>query len=253
MAADVWEASNAGSDAGAGLPGVGDLVGRLMRDVQEAPVPHLAAGAGYAVVQLPLFILLVIGMYGGAFAGMFWAMETLGEDEIGLGILAGTLAGASVTALPMAVVLPPLTASLYRAVYAWQARGEPLGFGSAFSTATQDIGRTYLTTIALSTIIFAGLLLCYVPGLLLAFVLHFAYMRVVIHRRGVIDAIQDSWGHAAAHPGWNLGVFGVAFLISLALSNIPFLGVVVATVAVCAWNLHAYRAAFPEPVEVTHG
>ncbi len=250
MAADAWEASKAASEAGAGLPPVGDLFGRLAKDVQASLVPHLMAGLGYAMVQLPLVILAVLVIYGGMFAGMYWGLENLSEDELGLAMMAGAMAGLSVVAVPLMILMPPLTASLYRAVYAWQARGEPLGIGAAFSTATQDLPRVYLATFTIGMVIFLGMLMCYLPGLIAAFALHFAYMRVVIHRRGVLDGIQDSWVHVADHAGWNLGVFAIGFAISFALSNIPLIGVILAVVLATSWNLHAYRAAYPEPAPI---
>jgi len=136
---------------------------------------------------------------------------------------------------------------LARAVWDWQTNGVPLDLGAAFREPWRDLGKIYGVGVSAGLVVLVGLLLCYLPGLFAMLLLHHAFYRVAIHGRTPGEALSDTVAHVLAHPQWNLGVFGVSFLISLIASNVPLLGVPLTLAGVAAWNIRCYRAAFPEP------
>lgn len=247
MADDVWQSGHTGDAPTRALPTISALVNEAFADVQAAPVPYLLAGAGAGGVILAWTLVgigvLVAAMLGGAMIG-----GAIGDpDAVSSLVLLTTLVGTLIVLVPLALASPPLSASLARAVWDWQDRAVPLDLRAAFREPWRDLGKVYGVGLATGGLVLIGLLFCYLPGLIAMCLLHHAFYRVAIHGRSPGDALSDAVGHVLAHPQWNLGVFGVSFVISLIASNVPLLGVPLTLAGVAAWNIRCYRAAFPEP------
>lgn len=247
MAEDVWTSGDTGEAPTRALPSISALVNEAFADVQSAPGPYLLAGTGAGGVILVWTLvgvtILVATTLGGTMLG-----GAIGDpDTVGPIVLLATLVGTLVFLVPLALVSPPLSASLARAVWDWQTNGVPLDLGAAFREPWRDLGKIYGVGVSAGLVVLVGLLLCYLPGLFAMLLLHHAFYRVAIHGRTPGEALSDTVAHVLAHPQWNLGVFGVSFLISLIASNVPLLGVPLTLAGVAAWNIRCYRAAFPEP------
>lgn len=244
---NVW-APGTGSAAG-NLPGGFAVAGEVVSDILKNFGGYLLAGLGMFVAMLPVVMVMVVVAYVPILGAIF-AADALGEDLASLLLLAGILLSVVIALGLGATIIAPMQASLMRAMWGYQVRGEPLTFGSAFSTFRDDYMTVVLAYLALQGAVLLGLMFCYVPALIVAFLLHWVTPAVVIHRRSVGEAFGQSFRHAKENAGWTLGVMLVGVLITLVSSYVPLIGALLTPVLYSAYVLKLYRAAFgdgPEP------
>ncbi len=242
--AEPW----AGTDAIApsDLPTISKLFDDTLADVKDHFGGYAMAGVGFAAVQLPLTLVSIIGAYALIFASVIPGMQANDDEMVTMGLLGGTGVAILGLTLLFGLVFPPLQASLLRAVWAHQSRGEPLTLSAAFSTATHDLPRVYATVFLLGTASIIGMVLCYIPALIAAFLFHFAWVLAIVGRRSPFEAMRMSFEHVFSNLGWNLKIWGVVLLATLLLSNVPLIGTAAAILCGAAFTLRAAKAAFPD-------
>jgi uncharacterized membrane protein len=243
--ANSWAPSEA-TRAATDLPPIGKLFDDTLTQARDHFAGFAMAAVGFAAVQLPLTLFAVVGLYAGMFAGMMPGIQANDEDLMSAGMLAGMGGGLALLIGIFAVVFPPLQASMLRAVWAHLTRGEPLTFGSAFSTVTQDLGRVYGMVLLLGLANLIGLMMCYVPALFVAFVFHFAWPLAIVGRRSPFEAMRESWAHVFANLAWNAKVWGIALLMGIGFAYVPLIGTAAGILFVGGFTLRAARAAFPD-------
>jgi hypothetical protein len=222
--------------AGGALPNVADLLGLCVKDVMNNFAGYCLAGLGpflatMAVTMLASFV---------AVAAMIPGMVMEDEAVTMLGIFGATF--LLVVFAMLATV--PINASLYRAIWAWIDRGEPLGFSAGFSRMTEDLGTMYAYSLLVGLLTFAGMLACYVPGLLVGLFVSLAMPAIVVHRMGAIEAISFSAKHVRAHFAWHIGFWGLGLVVLMLAMNVPFIGIIVGMPLYAAYHLRGYRAIF---------
>jgi uncharacterized membrane protein len=252
MAGDVWESTEHGRGAfdpeapvaAAELPRVGEVLTESLNALTSDLKGHFLAGLGFTLAMVPLAIAAAIGLYLSLIPGILYAAAT---DEPAMGIV-GMFMGFSVGMTGILVLVVgvsgPLTASLYRALWANLVDGTPLTIGSAFSTMFHDIGRVF-TLVALQMVLtLAGALFCYVPALGVAAALHMALPSLVVSGLGPIAAMRASARVFRAHPGWAFGTWALGFAILLVASNIPLVGNALGMPLYATYQLRLYRRVF---------
>jgi hypothetical protein len=231
------------SEPEATLPKVMDLVAKTANEVTKDFGSFIMGGLVPGLVLMFGSFALVFVVYGLAFLGAIPGLSANDDDLAGMGAVAGLFGGMLIGIPGLTLVITPLWGSMYRAVWALLLRGERLTVSSGWSTFGQDLIPQYVYVLLSGTIIFVGLLFCYVPGIIAQAMLCFAYPAIVIHRMGVGRAIQWSFANTLAHPGWHLGVWAVGLGISLILPNLPIVGYMLMFTVYPLFQLQAYRAA----------
>lgn len=241
---DVWTSGTNEKNPDAGLPNVTDLASRMWAEIQKDFGGFLLAGLIPAIGAQFAGFALVFVIYGGMFLGAVPGLVL--EDELialvgsMVGLFGGTFGSIGVLILVMA----PMQASMYRAVWKYLETGEKLTIMTPFSTYTQDVTKVLLFQIVTFALSFAGMMMCYVPALVVGAALMFAAPAVYVHRLGILDAVRLSVGHLMRHPGWHLGFFGIAFLMSIVASFVPVIGMMLLMSAYPMFVLLAYRQVF---------
>lgn len=254
MQEDVWSAGEArGSVADRKLPSVMDLLVETFEDARDNFVDWLMAGVGVFAVVFPLIFLSIGALVAAVFVGMVPGLILEDEGVMALGMMAVYVVGLLLLVVSQMVIMPPLQASLGRAMLEHVRDGEnKLGFGAAFSSWREDIFKV-LGVFALQTILaMIGLVLCYFPVFLAALVSGFALPAVIVHRLSPVEAMRLSISHTIEHPTWHLGYFGVLFGISMFLAYVPLIGPMISIPFVLAFQLRAYVAVMGD-AEVPNG
>src|SRR5690606_3255139 len=112
-------------------------------------------------------------------------------------------------------------ASLVRSVAAHQRGEQELDFTAAFRTVTQDLPSVVGTSFVVAAMGIVGLMMCYLPTLLVAMLFGFAINVVALHRAGALPALRTSFRHAMAHPGFHAPYVLLFVVINLVANNIP--------------------------------
>lgn len=210
-------------------------------DFTSHPVPYILANLGYMGIATVFTFALLAIMGIGVAPGIVTEDETI--------LLVGLAAGFSVYMLGiffLAFIAVPLwSASMLRGLDR-QRRGEcTIGFASSFNDmkprAAGVIG-TYALTQAL---VFVGIFLFYIPGLIAMAVGTFALPIAVFEDVGPMEAWKRAWHHASNHAAWHIGVFALLFMALIAL-ELTLVGLLFIWPLMCAWQLYAYRLAFGE-------
>jgi uncharacterized membrane protein len=225
-------------------PSVADLVSTTVRHVMDDFVPWLVAGLPFLVMT---FVGVFVGLflvYGGMFAGMMVGAAADSEELAGVLLMAGLMVGTVVLVVGMTVASAPVSASMMRAVWQYLETGEKLSFGSGFSTIGQDVGRVVAYNLVMISAVLVGSLFCYVPGLLVAAALVFAFPAIVIHRLSIGAAIGLSVSHLQRNPGWHAAFFLLTVVLSMVLGYIPLIGYALLATIHPLFVLLAYRGVF---------
>lgn len=249
---DVWAPGNAAGGAPKNLPQVTDLLSETISAVTNDFAGFFLAGVGPMAIALALGLGGSVLIYAGAFAAMMPGLAAQDETLTIAGAVGGFTLGFMALIGASVVLTAPMTASLHRAVWQYMQTGEKLTIGAPFSTIGQDVVRVVIFQLGLLTAVIIGSLFCYLPGIAIAGLLMFAGPAVYIHRMPIGAAIGLSVRHVQREPGWHLGLFGLAFVVSMVLSYVPILGMALLMTVHPLLVLKAYRAAFgagEEPVE----
>lgn len=244
---DVWAGGTdnpSSRNPDAGLPNVTDLASRTWTEIQQDfgsfLLPGLIPVIGAQFAGFAMIFAIYGGMGLGALPGILVDDELVALAGSMVGLFGGTFGSMGLLLLVMA----PIQASMYRAVWKYLETGEKMGIGSPFSTYTQDIGRVLAYQLIVFAASFVGALMCYVPALIAGAALMFAGPAIYIHRLGIGEAIGLSVRHLMKHPGWHLGFFGISFLMSIGASFVPIIGMMLLTTAYPLFVLLAYRHVF---------
>jgi hypothetical protein len=191
-------------------------------------------------VTFGAILLLYAAMFGGFFVG-----AAMFGEEAGLGLgMVGLIGGMAAMIGGIILISAPLTASLYRAMWANLTRSEALGFGAAFSTALQDLGRILGYNVIMAAAVLVGLMFCYVPALGVSLALHFALPELVVHRVSIGEAIALSVRHVRENLSWSLGAWALGMALIVVCSQIPLVGMALGPVLYANYQLRLYRAVF---------
>lgn len=227
------------------LPSPMDLLMRSFDAFKDDLQGYLLAGVIPMIVTILSAFASIIVVYGSMFVGMLPGLMMNDELVAMLGGMGLFMVALIALVVGIGLAMAPLSASLMRAMEASHSGEAKLTFQAPLSTAKEDLPRVVQVTMLVSTLTFVGAMMCYVPGLLVGFLLCFALPGVVLDRLSVGEAVGRSVGHAREHVGWHAGVFGILMLMYIILSQIPFVGYLVAMTLTSDFTVRAYRAAFP--------
>lgn len=224
------------------LPSPIDLLQKSFEAFMANAVGYLLAGLALTLVGLLLATGLTVIWLGSAFV-LVPLFAATGSEAVGaLGLLLAGVVGLA--AFVAAITLPaPLYASLMRTFDLDGPGG--VQFGAVFSHARHDIGRVVVASLAYGGLAAMGMILCFLPGLLVTFALHFVLPAVALDGMGFVDAARRSWEHVTLRPGWALAVWAIYVLVIGVLTQIPLLGALIAIPLAFDFHVRAYRAAYP--------
>ena len=243
---------------GGEVPDPMELFQDTFKEFSDDMMPYLLAGLGQMVVLMPLMILMFIVLYftiiGSIFGGMFigviaavMAAETLGEEAAGLVIvitylLMFVVMFALIFGLSafMGALMAPLNASMMRRVAKHQRGEQTLDFGASFSDAKENLLPTMLVTVITSLIVLVGIMFCYAPGIIAAFILMYAGSLVYLHRESPMAAVKISGSHFIEHIQFH-GLYSLLYFAgAMVASYVPILGPMFLT----ALHVRAHRTLF---------
>jgi hypothetical protein len=102
---------------------------------------------------------------------------------------------------------------------------------SGFSIAVSRLGQLFVASVLVGIIVFIGLLLLFVPGLIASFFLMFTFVSVIVDNAGAVEAMKKSYATVRANMNDSVVFFiamiavGVVFAITnMVLGVIPVLG-----------------------------
>ncbi|MCB9685880.1 MAG: hypothetical protein H6735_12635 [Alphaproteobacteria bacterium] len=228
----------------AGLPNVMDLVSQCAGELQQDFVPFLIAGILPAMLAMSAGVLGVFLIYGGMFLGAAPGIAANDEDLMLIGGAGGMVLGIFALFLGMALLFAPMNASMWRSVWKHMVGEEKLGFDAGFRHAFQDLPRVLVFHVVYIGAILVGSMLCYIPGLIAAFALTFAYPAVIVHGMSIGEAMRISVQHTRDNVAWHLGLFAVAFVMGMVLPYIPFIGYALLFTLYPMFVLAAWRAVY---------
>jgi hypothetical protein len=165
----------------------------------------------FATVALPLAVALFVqGLLanlvsgGGGFAiGFMGEQGLLDPDLLAIANLGVSSVGGIVSVLVSAYMTGGIMATGLKA-----ARGQPVSFGDPFSGG-RFFGPMFVGVIANGIAVVLGMILCVVPGIILAFGLCLYPMLIVDQGLSGIDALKKSWEMT---KGYKMTIFIVGLL-----------------------------------------
>lgn len=246
---DVWKSPE--SEAAPAVPAVSstpafggsddptDVPKAIMEDMKAHVGPYLMANFGYMGFVMAFVTAIVALVLLCMLPGFLMDDETV--------ILIGAVAGFCVYTLLLLgfafVGAPLMTASMLRGLDA-QRRGEgTIGLLSSVNALRPKAGAVIGVYALTQLLVFAGILVLYIPGLIAAAIGSFAMPIVVFEDVGAIDALKLAWKHAKSHGSWHVGVWMLLFMAIIVL-EISIVGLFFLFPVLCAWQLYAYRLAY---------
>jgi hypothetical protein len=224
----------------------------LLGDLQANVVGYLLAGLGYMLVTFAL-VFVFLALLAGFMVVPLLIGAALDSEELGaILMMGGTFVGYVIGLLLIITVGAPFMASLARAARAHLEDGETLGFAAAFSRLGTDLVQVLLLSILQMALVLVGVMLCYLPGLLVSLFLDFAFPALIVHRLSAIAAIRLSFDHVRRNLGWHLGFWGLGLAILFVAQAVPLVGVMFGVPFYLAYQLKVYTMVFgtgPEPAE----
>jgi hypothetical protein len=222
---------------------VGKLLNEYFAAIGTRFLEYLLAGIGVWFVEGLAGITAAVLAFAAVFTGLY--LESVP-------VLAGCALGAALAAVALTLLVnTPLHAGTYRAVLARQRGGEELSVGSPFVDLWTDLGRLIALGLVEGLIVWIGLALFVVPGILAAVAMSMAYPAMIVHRLSVGEALRLSVAHARKHPAWHAQVWGIAVILGMVAPWVPLIGNILLRPLMASWQLRAYAVAFgsgPEPI-----
>ncbi len=227
---------------GGEIPDPVKLLQDTLKELTDDLVPYLMAGLGQMVITIPLTLVMVFMIYfvmfgtlfGGALIGAIaGAMvgEVAGEEAGGLVfgvvyilsfvVMLGLIVGLSAL---LGALIAPLNASLVRRMAKHQRGDRVLDFSSAFSDAKENIISTMVVTALVGLVVTVGLMFCYVPGIIAAFLMMYAGTLVFLHRKSPFTAIKTSAQHFMAHLKFHAVYSLLHFAAAMVAAWVPLIG-----------------------------
>lgn len=250
---EVWAPGDA-EPLGEPVPGEPRAAGELPEIIPlfTATIEDLMAHfAGYLLAGLGAFLVsMVIGTVGaGALLVLVFLPTIAGlalDSEIvaTLGPIIGGLAGFMLFLGVSIVLAYPITASLGRNLKDRIETGAELGFTAPYNRIAVDLGQVLLLALVTAAGILVGMLMCYLPALLVGLFLGFALPAMIVHRLSAVEAVKLSVGHVKDHFVWHLGYWGLGLAIMLAGQAVPLIGPVLMIPVYTAYQVRVYMAVF---------
>jgi hypothetical protein len=227
------------------LPSVVHLLDQSIRAALGEPLPILLASLGMMIVMTLLVTVPVVVTVCGFFFFAVVAAEGSGSETSNLLWLG--LSGVMIPVMYAVVAsLAAFSASLIRALWAWQEGGVAPSFNAAVSTIFQGPLRAISVASLTFLIALAGLSMCVLPGIALGIAMQFALVGVAVDSVSPLAAIRRSVEHARDHPGWHLQIWVFGVLLVFVLGNVPFIGSALGMVLCYDFLCRAYRAGVRE-------
>lgn len=216
-------------------------------------------GANWAPFVVIFLIYGVIAIVLGIVFGIAQAalMPTTGTVVTSQGVstfsFGGGLFGGS-----MAATLVGLIGALVISVYSYivqsavvrgalsTARGEAVT--AASFTQFKNLGTVIPAGIIVGVLTTIGYLLCYLPGLFVAFISGFFMYFIVDKNQGIMESIQSSWQFVFANFGPLLLLFLVNLVIAIVGALLCGVGLLVAVPVIVMAQTYAYLKLRGEPV-----
>jgi uncharacterized membrane protein len=168
--------------------------------------------------------------------------STQGQCSPGLFV---TLLGAGLGSLVVSLFVQALGAGLIK-IALDVTDGKPVSASEVWAWVTN--GRVLTAALIIAVATFIGTLLCYIPGIIVAFLLNWTMFYVVDKGMGAVDACKASISFVTSHLGdtvvfYLLGI--VAFVVGAVLCLV---GLLVAAPVVLIGAAYTYRRLNAEPV-----
>ncbi|MGH8882287.1 MAG: hypothetical protein ACRD0P_33895 [Stackebrandtia sp.] len=206
----------------------------------------ILAALAWLLILTVVYVLwfLILGAIGVGFGG---DIETNAQGEVtggGGGFVAGLVA-LSLMALVFIVVANVMQAGIIRGALEI-TYGRELRVGTTFSFA--NFGAVLLASVLISVMTSVGLLLCYVPGIIVYFFLQYAVFFVVDKDMSALEAIKASASFVNRNLATLIGFYivsGIAYFIGALLCGI---GLLAAIPVVLIAQTYTYRVLQGESV-----
>ncbi len=247
-------------------PSVTDLASSAISDVTDNLGPYALAGLGLSLLNIVVLFIAIpltyLGVGFGVMAGMFGGgaigiaalavNETLGLILTSflpfIGMFVGMMLPIAALSIGLTFITAPVGASMYRAIAERQRGGEELTIASAFSSLGTNVVGVIGTTLLFLLFFIPGIMMCYIPGFIVSFALHWAIPAAALHNRSPLEAVMQSIKHVQENTLWHLGFWGLGIAIAMISGYIPVIGQMV----LFSYIIKGYRAAFgdgPEPYQ----
>ncbi|MEI2624894.1 MAG: hypothetical protein V9G23_13960 [Giesbergeria sp.] len=124
--------------------------------------------------------------------------------------------------------------------------GQKVEFKSFFATDRlgRIVGASFLVAVAVSI----GFLLCYIPGIIIAFMTQYFLFFIIDRNLGAVDSIKASWKFVGDNLGPLILIYLVAMLIAFVGALLCGLGLLVAVPVIVLAQAFAYRTLQHQPV-----
>jgi hypothetical protein len=246
--------------AGGAKVDLGKAFNETLQDFTRDLGPYALAGLGLLVLTMAAVMLTLIPFYALIFGGMLLNVAVMSGGAAGGG---GTPDSpvpwmvAAIFGLAFFLLIAVLTAitagfvaSLLRAIAAHQRGSARLGFDAVYSTARQGIGAAVGVTLAGGLLAAVGALFCYLPGLIVSFLLFLATPLVVLHPVPVGRALRLSAREVRSDLGFYVKFYAIYLGVSIIAQYVPVIGPMFAV----AYFVRVYRELFgDDPVPVFPG
>ena len=217
-----------------------DVVRQSLRDVQNNLRSYCMAGLGFLVAVL----LWVVGMV--LVCGLTASPMFVSENEIVL------IASASVTGLGYLVFLvligfwvtPQFLASLLRDLAAHNRQGSLLTFNSVWKHNKDNRSQIAGVNLLVQLAVGLGLILCIVPGVLIALATVYALPLVALYEMPPVQALKASVQEFKANLTWHLSFLCMSVLLVTLVSLVPIIGALIAQPLLLRLYLGAVENAF---------
>jgi hypothetical protein len=213
-------------------PPLMDVVQKAMGSITQRPTEHLGMGLW---LLIDMFVLSIVTI---PFAILF-VVAAQSKNEV---LLFGGIALMLLVVIGGALVITSATmGATVLAISDDAESGTGLGFGAVRERLGAGLRLGLPATLLNQVAVFAGTLLCYIPGLI-AFAVLVPLMPIMADRKvGAIEAAGICWQHFRARPGWMAGLALVDFLLTFVVSMIPLVGLLLLvpirmTLGVAAWR-----------------
>ena len=210
--------------------------------LRDHPIAYLSAGLSATA----LILAITVGSSAILFAAMAPGIYQQDEMLVVIGSAVGSGIHTLVLTASLLIILPPLQASLIReAAVAFDGEGE-MGLMSPFRRARDADGRIQRVVVLYALINLGaavGMLLLFVPGLIVAGVGAMAFPIVVFEEVGPIEALKRAWDHAKRHAAWHVVQWLVMYAL-VSLVQLTVVGIVVMLPLMSTYQALVYREAF---------
>jgi hypothetical protein len=131
--------------------------------------------------------------------------------------------------------------SAYRAIW-WHLSGkEVLSWSSSFRAALERPGHTLGLAVLTAPMMLLGVLMCYLPAILVMLWMHLAVCVMIVDEVGPFSAYKKSLDLFRNHPKYHSKMVGMGTLLEVAIMQIPLVGWVVGYPIGGMMHLVAYR------------